>query len=986
MKKEKFIDKTPEILSKAPLGILRAATYSSDDVLSQLQTSRKGLASVEASKRLKEYGINDLVRNKPNIWLLLLNELKNPMLILLFVTAVFSVFFEQVGSAIVIGIILVASVAVSLFNEYRSAKTADALHNHISYEAITLRDNTPQNINVRDLVPGDIVRLHIGQVAPADMRLLQVTDFACDESILTGESRDTAKNSETITGKTPNILDLDNCVLMGTVVKTGSALGVVVSTGSRTELGNIASKLSKNRQETDFQRGLRRYSTFLMEVAIAATLVILIANFWIQRSWIQTALFAFTVAIGITPQLLPAVVSTSLGAGSKMLARKKVLVKRLVSIEDLGDVDVLITDKTGTLTEGHINFESAVDPDGKECIEALQLASYASSFEVDALGKIVAANDLDKALGEEAARRHPSGWNPLDKIIDSHDFDHNTQIAAALVDDIDEEHPGLWMVAKGAPEKILARCIGYGNKRFEEESAYPNNPLALNRTKNANKKNNTATSSTDSNLQTANATETVSKQVVFDMLEELFAQGLRVIAVATKVVDDRKSRHYNKRRGDSSDIESDKEQSTNNGIDSEQTIEEAVVRNEISLKQAYEELDNEGYLSPEEYTFDNLVKNLTLVGFITFLDQPKGDAKESLDRLKKLGVEVKIATGDNVLVAQTVCAKLGIVPETAMTSEEFSQLKGNDLRKGIEETSIFARVTPEEKETIVRTLQKSGKSVAFLGDGINDALALHSADVGISVDTATDVAKEAAGIILLDKDLGVIADGISLGRRIFNNTIKYILMGTSSNFGNMFSAVGASLILPFLPMTPGQILLNNLLYGVSQLTIPSDKVDEEIIEKPSHWDIGFIGKFMVIFGPISSIFDYVTFGVMLWIVHASVPVFQTGWFIESLCTQTLIVYSIRTRRVPFWKSWASWPLTISTIGIIIIAFILPYSPLAGFLELSPPPWIFYIALLLMMITYLILVESAKVWFYYSMNKKEEKRMRALEKYRESQRK
>ncbi len=298
------------------LGILSAATRSSEEVLEKLETSRTGLSSQEAQERLKKYGINDLVHSKPNIWLIILNELKNPMLILLFVTAVFSVFFDQVSSAIVIGIILVASVAVSVFNEYRSAKTADALHNHISYEAITLRDNTPQNVNVRDLVPGDIVRLHIGQVAPADIRLLRVTDFSCDESILTGESVERTKNTEIIENKTPSILDLSNCVLMGTVIKTGSALGVVVTTGSNTELGNIASRLSKRRQETDFQRGLRHYSTFLMEVAIAAVIVILIANFWIQRSWIQTALFAFTVAIGITPQLLPAVVSTSLGAGS----------------------------------------------------------------------------------------------------------------------------------------------------------------------------------------------------------------------------------------------------------------------------------------------------------------------------------------------------------------------------------------------------------------------------------------------------------------------------------------------------------------------------------------------------------------------------------------------------------------------------------------------------------------------------------------------
>lgn len=881
------------------LAVTEASRKPVEEVLAQFNSSEQGLSAAQAAERLEKYGENELSTNKPNPWKILWNQLNNPMQILLFVTAILSIFFNSDSDAIVIGIILVASVAISFANEWRSARTADSLKDCISHTAIVLRGGAAREVDVATLVPGDIVRLHVGQTVPADMRLISVNDLTCDESILTGEPKPARKAVAPLSADaSQNALDLKSCALMGTSVKEGSGVGVVVATGGDAELGHIASRLGGVKEETDFQKGLRKYSTFLMRVAIVLTVVILVVNVILGRGWLQAAMFAFAIAIGITPQLMPAVVSTSLSAGSRMLAKKKVLVKQLVSIEDLGDVDVLITDKTGTLTQGHISFDQAISVDdaGNEVPETeqgtnsvLALASAASTFEVTARGKVVASNDLDVALGEEVLARMGDHTMPKFTVLASDDFDHDTQRASAVVKDLDAEHPGTWLVTKGAPEKVLQRCIGL---------------------------------------------DTDKDSAVMMLLDGLFRKGLRVIAVASRPIE----------------------------WNSAQTAGVATGTADAAVAAGADTAANRRELT------DNDERDLHFDGFIAFLDQPKADAKESLERLRKLGVDVKIATGDNALVAQTVCGKLGLPAAHVMTSADIEKLMDDDdaLWDAVQKTSIFARVTPEEKQRIVEVLHEHGKSVAFLGDGVNDALALHAADVGISVDTATDVAKDAASVILLDKDLGVIADGISTGRRIFNNTIKFVMMGTSSNFGNMFSASGASFILPFLPMTAKQILLNNLLYDMGQLTIPTDNVDEDMVESPSHWGIGFIRKFMVIFGPISSIFDFVTFGVMLWLLHSNVSEFQTGWFIESMCTQTLIVFSIRTKATPFWKSHASMPLTLATFATIAVAIVLPYIPLtAHFLGLSPLPGEFYIALAVMMFVYMLMVEVAKVWFYKS---------------------
>lgn len=863
----------------ADLQVVQAGRKPVADVLREYNTSAAGLTSKQAAGRLETYGPNDLAAHKVSIWKLLWEQVKDPMLILLFVTAVLSFFFDQASSGIVICIILFFSVAIGLFNNWRSERTADSLRERISYNAVTLRDGAAKDVTTAELVPGDVVRLHIGQIVPADIRLISVNDFSCDESILTGEVKPAEKTVDATPGA-QNVLSLASCALMGTIVKEGSAVGVVVATGKQAELGHIASRLAVDREETDFQKGLKKYSNFLMRVAIVLTVSILIVNIAIGRNWLTAALFAFSVAIGITPQLLPALVSTSLSAGSRLLAKKKVLVKKLITIEDLGDVDVLVTDKTGTLTQGHISFESSLDVTGRDDAEVLALGAPDSDFEVAADGSVTGSNDLDIALGEKvyanaqaAARASGSACRKVGRsayrILSSDDFDHVTQIACVVVKDLDATHQGTWLVVKGAPEKVIARCT--------DVDASPDG-------------------------------ETMK------ILNGLFSKGLRVIAVATRPIDWTEG-----------------------------------------------ELGADG--KPRELT-DADEQGLHLDGYISFLDQPKDDARESLEKLKRLGVAVKIATGDNALVAQTVCSKLGIESGPALTSADFERTGDDELWEAVQHTSIFARVTPEEKARVVELLHKHGKSVAFLGDGVNDAIALHQADVGISVDTATDVAKDAAGVILLDKDLGVIADGIQTGRRIFNNTIKYVMMGTSSNFGNMFSTVGASVLLPFLPMTATQILLNNLIYDIAQMVIPTDNIDEEMAESPTHWDIGFIRRFMIIFGPISSIFDFVTFGLMLWVFHAGVAEFQTAWFVESMCTQTLIVFIIRTRRVPFWESRPSGLLTWFTIGAIIVAAVMPYVPFCDqWFALVPLPWTFFIALAVMCIVYMALCEWAKAWFY-----------------------
>lgn len=822
-------------------GFRGVAAASAAEVLNRLDTSAAGLSTEQARARIDRFGANAVRTHRVSALAVLTRQLKNAVLALLAVTAVISFFLGDKTQATIIGLILALSVGLGFVNEYRAERASAAMHSRIRHTAVVRRDGQFGRVDVSALVPGDIIRLELGELVPADVRLIDVQGLECNESILTGESKPVEKSNEsTVPGV--SLPEARNCAFMGTVVSAGEGTGVVYATGADAEFGRIAAGLGEREPETDFQVGLRRFSYLLLRVAMTLTAVIVVINLLLRRPVIDSALFGLAIAVGITPQLLPAVVSTSLASGSRRLARLKVLVKRLVCIEDLGDIDILITDKTGTLTDGRISFIDAVDPRGESSPSVLRNGLLCADIDPETGG--VGGNDLDNALWE--------GRSPLTDVrrIAVLPFDHNRRATSALVDTT----AGRVLVVKGAPEQILARC------RVVPETA--RSTLSL-----------------------------------------LFADGRRVVAVAGK---------------------------------------SATALSEIS---AADECD------------------LVLDGFLVFADNPKPAARDSLARLAALGIEVKVATGDNPQVAEKVCADLGLTVRGTTSGSDLAELTDEQFDEAIAKNTIFARVSPEQKSRVVSALRRSGRSVGFLGDGVNDALALHSADIGISVDTATDVAKDAADVVLLEKDLGVLADGVAEGRRIFANTIKYVLMGTSSNFGNMFSAAAASAVLTFLPMLPSQILLNNLLYDSSQLAIPTDRVDDEQLHAPSHWNIAFIRRFMLTFGPISSLFDFLTFGLMLGVLHAGPVQFRTGWFVESLATQTLIIFAIRTRRIPFVRSRPGAILVLATSAAIGVGILLTISPVASRLGFTPLPWQFFTALVLLTVGYLVLVEITKSVFY-----------------------
>jgi Mg2+-importing ATPase len=828
-----------------------AASRPVAEVLDGLGTTPAGLGAPEAAARLARCGPNAVVSHRARLLTVLWHQLRSPLLALLLAAATASYFVGERADAVIIGVIVALSIGLGFGNEYRAERAAQALHSQIRHRAVVVRDGTSRSLDVTELVPGDVVELRLGDIVPADLRLMTTVELECDESVLTGESLPAPKGVDPVPPGTP-LAELTGCALMGTVVHAGSGRGVVVATGAGTEFGAVAAGLSEHQLDTAFQVGLRRFSMLLVYVAGVLTSSIFVVNVALHKPVIDALLFSLAIAVGITPQLLPAVVSTSLAAGSRRMSRRKVLVKRLVCIEDLGDVDTLFTDKTGTLTEGRISYLRVV-PAGAapeaSLLRAALLCTETERLDGPAVG-LAGANALDTALWEApAAAEQRAGLASYTREA-LLPFDHERRMVSVRVRSASGERT---LITKGAPEIVLERCV-------EVPSA-------------------------------ARAA-----------LDAEFSAGNRVVAVATK---------------------------SGQGTG----------------------------LTPSDET------GLALAGFVVFADPPKRGAADALGRLADLGVDVKVVTGDNPAVAVKVCRDLGLSRGGALTGSDLDALDDTQLAAAIATTTVFARVSPEQKARIVRLQRKAGGDVAFLGDGVNDALALHAADVGISVDSATDVAKDAADVILLEKDLGVLADGVAEGRRIFANTIKYVLMGTSSNFGNMFSAAGASVFLSFLPMLPGQILLNNLLYDSSQLAIPTDSVDEEQLRRPSHWDIGFIRRFMVFFGPISSLFDFATFAVMLQVFDSGPAQFRTGWFVESLATQTLVIFAIRTRRTPFWRSRPSAAISWSAALVVGIGVLLAVAPTSSTLGFRPLPLTFFVVLAGMVGAYLLLIELGKRLFY-----------------------
>jgi len=825
-----------------------AAAMGAHAALDRLGSSESGLAPEEASRRLAAVGPNAVLSHGARPLQVLGRQLSNPLLILLAGAAIVSVLVGEWADAGIILVIVCLSVGLGFVNEYRSEKAVEELHSSIRHTAVTTRGGRVTAVDVTELVPGDVVSLDVGEVVPADLRLLEANALECDESALTGESMPAAKGTEPIEGG-DYPLELASCAFMGTVVRSGTGGGVVVRTGPRTAFGRIAQGLGTRPPETAFQLGLRDFSKLLIRVTTVLTVSIFVINAVLRRPLLEAALFALAIAVGLTPQLLPAIVTVSLSHGARRLAKKKVVVKRLVSIEDLGNLEVLFTDKTGTLTEGRIDFGEGLDPAGAPFEPVIQYGLLCNSVVLQD-GVPVGGNPLDRALWE-SPRASGGRVGTYRRLADA-PFDYSRRLMSVLVEGPDGRR---LIITKGAPESVLDRCTEVG----------------------------------------ADAKETLNR---------LFAAGGRVVAVATR---------------------------DGNGL---------------------------GQITPADEI------GLTLAGFLTFADPPKADAARSLERLRGLGIEVKIVTGDNDLVARKVCADLAVEMAGALTGADLDRMDDGELAAALPRTTVFARVTPEQKSRIIRAQRVLGTDVGFLGDGVNDAVALHDADVSISVDSAADVAKDAADIVMLEKDLGVLADGVVEGRRIFSNTIKYVLMGTSSNFGNMFSAAGASIFLKFLPMLPTQILLNNLMYDGSEITIPTDNVDEELLQRPSQWDTRFIRRFMSFFGPISSIYDFLTFGVMLWVFHAGAHLFQTGWFVESLATQSLVIFVIRTRRVPFYRSRPSRPLLVATLACAGLGVLLPFiPPVAHTFGFRPLPAIFLGILLLMIATYLLLVELGKRRFF-----------------------
>jgi P-type Mg2+ transporter len=827
--------------------LTEAAQLPAAEVLLRLGSSAAGLTGEEARDRLRVHGPNAIRGHGARPWRLLLRQVENPLLLLLVVAALTSLVVGEHVDAFIILAIISLSVGLGFVNEYRSERAVERLHSQIRHRAVAVRDGVLCQVDVTELVPGDVVLLDVGDIVPADLRLLEAHGQECDEAVLTGESLPAAKTVEPI-ATLKSEQHLPSCAFMGTVVRAGTGRGVVVATGPATAFGQIASALGTAAVETGFQQGLRGFSGLLVRVTVVLAVSIFAINALLHRSLIESALFALAIAVGLTPQLLPAIVTVSLSYGADRLARRSVLVKRLVTIEDFGNIEVLFTDKTGTLTEGQLTLTATLDAGGRPSDHVLVLGLLCNSAAVEA-GTVVGGNPLDRALWE-SPRARPELVAGFRRIAEM-PFDYDRKLMSVLLEAPDG---GRQLVVKGAPEAVLQRCA------HADDSARA-------------------------------------------VLDAQFAAGARVVAVATRQAPGLEAI----------------------GVDDERGLE--------------------------------------LAGFLVFTDPIKADAAEALARLDRLGVRVKIVTGDNDRVAQHACAALGLRVDGVLTGAELDPMDDAELARRLPSTTIFARVTPEQKQRVIHAQRGLGVEVGFLGDGVNDAVALHGSDVGISVDSASDVAKEAADVVLLEKDLGILADGVVEGRRIFANTIKYVMMGTSSNFGNMFSAAGASLVLSFLPMTATQILLNNFLYDVSEMTIPTDAVDEEQLLRPAYWDLRMIQRFMLVFGPISSLFDFLTFGMMLWLFHAGPSLFQSGWFVESLATQTLIIFVIRTRRTPFFRSRPSLALAGTSLACVAVGAILPFTPLGRLFGFSPLPLLFFVALAGMVAVYLVMVETAKFFFY-----------------------
>ena len=824
---------------------------SAADLLHALGTTAGGLTTTEAQNRQRRFGANALqVQARANALGLLLHQFKNPLVLILLFAVGVSAFVREWVDAVVILAIVFGSALVTFFQEYAATNAMEKLRERLTITASVLRDGQPQSIPVAGVVAGDVVLLSAGSIVPADGVILEENDLFVNQAVLTGETFPAEKKPEPVK-EAAGLAERTNCVFTGTSVYSGTARVLIVQIGAATEFGQIAGRLRVRPPETEFERGIRHFGYMVAQVMLVLVLVVFSVNVFSAKPAIESLLFAIALAVGMAPEMLPAIISITLSKGAQEMAKRGVLVRRLNAIENFGSMDVLCTDKTGTLTQGQVKLENALDVEGQPSDDVLRSAFVNAHFQTGL------ANPLDEAIIAHG-QYDLGGVTKVDEI--PYDFTRKRLSVVVQAKGAPE------MITKGALDGVLAIC---------HQMRAKTGVITIGDAERA----------------------AIEKQFV-----AWSAQGYRVLGVASKA-------------------------------------------------------------APAQATYARAdERDLTFLGFLLFFDPPKPDAQAAIAALTQLGIRLKIITGDNQHVAQHVATSVGMPIEGMLTGHDLSLLRDDALMNVAERTNLFVEVDPNQKGRIIAALRKMGHVVGYMGDGINDAPALHDADVGISVETAVDVAREAADLVLLRSDLDVLRQGVEEGRATFANTLKYVYMTTSANFGNMFSMAGASLFLPFLPMLAQQILLNNFLSDFPAMTIAGDNVDRELVDKPRRWDIKFIRDFMIVFGLVSSVFDFITFGTLLLVLQATPEQFRTGWFIESLLTELIVTFILRTRR-PFFKSRPGTMLLLSSAVVAVLALFIPYLPFAGLLGFVPLPAGAMALLIAITGLYVLMNEVAKTFFY-----------------------
>lgn len=876
---------------KSSLALLREASCATEINLFKLfSTSIHGIDDEQAEERIEKYGNNEVRHEKEESWLKqLVNAFINPFIgILIFiavVSAIIDVWIPKVddrdySTVIMVVVMVTVSVALKFVQEYRSNNAARRLKEMVETTAAVERNGKKSEIDIHDIVPGDIIHLSAGDMIPADCRIIRAKDLFVVQSALTGESLPVEKKQDAVNKDSiekSQVIELPNICFMGTNVVSGTAIAIAVTTGERTYFGSLSKTISGKRAETSFDKGLKRVSYLLISFMTVMVPVVFLINGFIKGNWLDALLFAVAIAVGLTPEMLPMIVTANLAKGAVNMSKHKVIIKRLNAIQNIGAMDTLCTDKTGTLTIDKIVLERHLNILGESDEEVLKW-TYLNSYHQTGLKSL-----LDLAILEHVELHDTLNVDKAYKKVDEIPFDFQRRRMSIVLQRTNGSH---LLICKGAVEEMLKLCShAYDPGEDRQLQIDTDQVIPM-----------------DDHI----------REHILNMSRELNQEGLRVLIVAVKT------------------------------------------------------------FKNHELTYScNDEQDMIMAGFVGFLDPAKPSANTAIESLQKLGVNVKVLTGDNDIVTKKICRDVGIPFDKILLGNDIEEMSDKELSNKVEEIAIFAKLSPMQKSRIVTVLQSRGHTVGFMGDGINDAAALKTADVGISVDTAVDIAKESADIILLEKDLNILRTGVEYGRVTFGNIIKYIKMTTSSNFGNMLSMLGASIFLPFLPMLPIQILSQNMLYDISQTAIPWDKMDEEFIRKPKVWKASNISRFMFYMGPVSSIFDYVTFALMYFVFAANVPahqnLFQTGWFVEGLLSQILIVHFIRTRKIPFIQSCAAKPVIAMTSLIMIFGLAIPFTPIGAALKMTPLPMSYFPYLAAILICYCLLTQVVKRLFIKKYN-------------------